>query len=422
MSGNEFMNVTKIAEELGVSKITVEFWLKRFNKWLPHIVEKDEKRYSMKTFDTLLFIAERINAGMLPSEIEKSLKEKFSDNFLNNFNAIDSETDFVENLGDKLSDKDTVSLLRSFLTRFDSNQERIAKAHERRAKAEERKAIAIEKRAEAEEKKAIAMNNIANALQNMKHEVWPGNNENQIKSEAAGAILLDESLMEESFVDDLHEEKHSDIDDLSLLVDIDADEKEIGHKSPAISTDVPFQENHDGLDDLSLLIDPDDVNSSETSDKDTKDIHDDLDDLSILLDEKEKTKSGKTEKDETGNETGKNIDDLSLLIDDTPDDLSLLIDEKEKKDQNNMDNLALLIEDETEEIQDDLKPSVTLEENFDQYKSEIINSIIKLKKEGLSVEDTTQRLNKAGVKTLSGKSRWGIKTIAKIYKFIESVT
>lgn len=402
MSGNKFMKVTEIAEELGVSKITVEFWLKRFNKWLPHIVEKDEKYYSEKTFEKLLFIAERMNAGMLPSVIEESLKKNFSEKSDNSLNINNISTNPVENLKKTLSDGETAQLLQSFVTSFDSNQERIAKAHERRAKAEERKAIAIEKRAEAEEKKAIAMNNIANALQNMKHEVWPGNTENLIKSEAAGAILLDEASTDELPIDD----------------------------SPDISPAVPFRKDHDTLDDLSLLLDPDEINNSETS---NTDINDDLDDLSMLLDENEKTATEKdkneneTENNETGNHTGNNkpennIDDLSLLIDDKPDDLSLLIDEKEKNDQDNMDNLALLIEDETKKIQDNLKPGVTLEENFDQYKSEIINSIIKLKKEGLSVEETTKRLNDAGVITLSGKNRWKVKTIAKIYKFIESVS
>lgn len=432
MSGNKFMNVTEIAEELGASKITVEFWLKRFNKWLPHIIEKNKKLYSMKTFDKFLFIAERINAGKLPSEIEKSLKENFSGKSDNNLDIKNLSTDSVENLQKQLSDGDTAQLLQSFVTSFDSNQERIAKAHERRAEAEERKAIAIEKRAEAEEKKAIAMNNIANAMQNMKHEVWPGNTENLIKNEAAGAILLDEASTdelsdelsiddspsddsltddsltedlsndesgvedsfssehprnqssEESYIDDFHGEKQSDIDDLSLLVDIDADKEKTSHDSSAISPAVPFHDDHATLDDLSMLLDPDEVNNSETS---NTDIHDDLDDLSKLLDENGKTAT-----------------------------------EKEKNDQDNMDNLALLIEDETEKIQDNLKPSVTLEENFDQYKSEIINSIIKLKKEGLSVEETTTRLNNAGVITLSGKNRWGVKTIAKIYKFIESVS
>ncbi len=476
MSGNKFMKVTEIAEELGVSKITVEFWLKRFNKWLPHTLEKNKKLYSMKTFNKFLFIAERINAGMLPSEIEKSLKENFSKKSDNNLDVKNLRTDSVENLQKQLSDGDTAQLLQSFVTSFDSNQERIAKAHERRAEAEERKAIAIEKRAEAEEKKAIAMNNIANALQNMKHEVWPGNTENLIKSETAGAILLDETstdelsdelfiddspsddsltddsltkdlsndesgvedsfssdperneFSEESYIDDFHGEKQSDIDDLSLLVDIDADKEKTSQDSSAISSAVPFHDVHDTLDDLSLLLDPDEVNNSATS---NTNIHDDLDDLSRLLDENEKTatekdKNGKYEsenEDETeNNETGNNIDDLSLLIDDKPDDLSLLIDEKEKDNEDNMDNLALLIEDEAEKIQDNLKPSVTLKENFDQYKSEIINSIIKLKKEGLSVEETTTRLNNAGVITLSGKNRWGVKTIAKIYKFIESVS
>ena len=46
--------------------------------------------------------------------------------------------------------------------------------------------------------------------------------------------------------------------------------------------------------------------------------------------------------------------------------------------------------------------------------------IIELKEQGLSAQQTTDRLNRDGVATLSGKPAWGLKAIEKIYGFIDS--
>ncbi|MCP4113962.1 MAG: hypothetical protein GY737_00905 [Desulfobacteraceae bacterium] len=123
------------------------------------------------------------------------------------------------------------------------------------------------------------------------------------------------------------------------------------------------------------------------------------------------------------------MDDLSLLVaeESAPmDDLSLLVAEESAP----MDDLSLLVAEEPVPMDDlsqlvaeepGIRPTVTPDENFEQYKSEIINIIIRLKNEGLSVEETTRRFNNEGILNLKGKSQWSSKAIAQIYKFIEAV-
>ncbi len=430
MSANKLMKVSELANELGIDKITIEFWLKRFNKWLPHIIEENEKLYPMETFNKLVFIAERMNADMLPSEIENALIKKFNltDNNVRDDKSKIDPTNNGKNTISNLSEKNLAELMKTLINTIGSNQERIAKAHEMRAKAEERKAAAIEKRAEAEIKKAIAMNNIADALQNMKHEVWPCNSENQIKGEIVKAISLDEKQDEEpESVETAYASE--ELDNLALLLDDNLDndlEEENKKTNNKTETEV--------LDDLSLLID-DELETAPiiSKDSDTGIIgsdnpasNDDIDDLSLLLDEEEKLDdlSLLLDEEEKNPKQDEELDNLALLLDDNLDND---LEEENKKTNNKtetLDDLSLLIDGEPEKSGDEfnLQPSVTLEENFDQYKSEVINNIIQLKKAGLSVEETTQRLNKAKVKTFSGKNRWSIKTISKIYKFIESVS
>ncbi|MEA2059703.1 MAG: MerR family transcriptional regulator [Thermodesulfobacteriota bacterium] len=121
--------------------------------------------------------------------------------------------------------------------------------------------------------------------------------------------------------------------------------------------------------------------------------------------------------DVSENRGGDDMDDLSLLIDDAA-------DEPARDHQENMDDLSLLIDDgagHTDVPPRRFKTSVTPENDFKKYKSEIINHIITLKKEGLSIEDTTALFNKEKVKTLSGKDQWSRKAIAKIFTLIDSV-
>ncbi len=458
MSANILMNVSELAKEIDISEITLNFWLKRFSKWLPYIIEKEKKLYSPEILTRLIFIAERMNAKMIPSEIENDLKKKFS---------LDPDKDTMHNsLEDALSlsmehglfSKQNVQIIGSLLQAISSNQERIAKANEKRADVEERKTKAIEKRAEAEEKKAWAMNNIANALQNMKHEVWPLNTENQIAGETARAIALDDSSLEglyskKTYAEKLYPNKGLDnnLDNLSDLVDTDYGAETMD--SRAAMNGVSTIDSHktgstpESIDDLSLLIEkesypPADISSKaknfpleKVAKKDMSRPDDNklnLDDLSALIDVDNTigTKAGDADKP----------DDLSILIDvdtdntmDNPAESDISADSDRTShnfhgntlNNDDLDDLSMLIDDEPENQmpkKSDLLPSVTLEENFNQYKTEIINSIIKLKKEGLGVKETTERFNEAGIKTLSGKSRWSSKTIAKIYKFIESVS
>lgn len=459
MSVNILMNVSELAKEIDVSEMTLNFWLKRFSKWLPYIAEKGKKLYSVETLTRLIFIAERMNAEIIPSKVENDLKEKFGSAPDKNSMYGDSGINTSRTMGHGLFDKENFSLIESLIETIGSNQERIAKAHEKRADVEERKARAIEKRAEAEEKKAWAMNNIANALQNMKHEVWPVNTENQIAGETARTIALDESLVEDQYSKETYAEKlypdeglNNNLDDLSELIDTHDSVRTMDNDTPADGASAigshSAESTTEPIDDLSLLIEKE---------------------LSYSTDMDSKAKSSPSErvgkKDISAPDDNKiDIDDLSALIDiaddaietkaddtDKPDDIPILIDISTDNTINNpaesdisadsartspdfddnplinndLDDLSMLIDDEPEQQKyekSDLMPSVTLEENFNQYKSEIINSIIKLKKDGLGVEETTDRFNEAGIKTLSGKNRWSTKTIAKIYKFIESVS
>ena len=308
MPADDFMTISDFANELNVDTSSVSFWLTRFADCLPGMVDKDKEQYKKETLTDLLFIAEKIHAGVLPSEIANQLRKK----------QMQSNQDpSLEESGEN-----PLALLAPFLEKIAGQQERIASAHEKRAETEARKASAIEKRAEAESRKAAAMNNIANALQHMKHEVFPGSPAGNLINHAAEAVVLD-------------------------------------------------QDN--GTGDISLEID------------DTEAVA--MDDLSLLLDSQEPEPE---QKEASGQP-------------DTPGDA--------------MDDLSLLLE----EKKPDLSTSVTLEEDFKKYKSEIINIIIKLKKEGYSIDETTALFNDEGVKPLSGKSRWSSKAIGQIYKFIDSV-
>ena len=308
MPADDFMTISDFGNELNVDTSSVSFWLTRFADCLPGMVDKDKEQYKKETLTDLLFIAEKIHAGVLPSEIANQLRKK----------QMQSNQDpSLEESGEN-----PLALLAPFLEKIAGQQERIASAHEKRAETEARKASAIEKRAEAESRKAAAMNNIANALQHMKHEVFPGSPAGNLINHAAEAVVLD-------------------------------------------------QDN--GTGDISLEID------------DTEAVA--MDDLSLLLDSQE---PGPEQKEASGQP-------------DTPGDA--------------MDDLSLLLE----EKKPDLSTSVTLEEDFKKYKSEIINIIIKLKKEGYSIDETTALFNDEGVKPLSGKSRWSSKAIGQIYKFIDSV-
>ncbi|HCY83814.1 MAG TPA: hypothetical protein DHV36_01635 [Desulfobacteraceae bacterium] len=227
-----------------------------------------------------------------------------------------------------------------------------------------------------------------------------------------------------SLVDEPEMSPEQDLDDLSLLVDT---------KTPSLEPET--------LDDLSLLVDPpesplesplgagdlDDlsllVDTAPTADAT------DLDDLSLLVDMPEPQA------------TSGDMDDLSLLVQDEPfgtstgaddretttDNLwDLVKDEKKGHDQNMpMDDLSALVDAPEDDEQKkperpSLKPDITPEENLNAYKAAVMKIIIDLKSQGLTPEETTDRLNGDGVATLSGKPKWAQKAIAKIYGYIDS--
>lgn len=244
-----------------------------------------------------------------------------------------------------------------------------------------------------------------------------------------------------------------DMDDLSKLVDSDdhaADDKNDNENDlddlfslVGMDADVPKDVN-ENLDDLSRLIEPE---------RDTR--TGDLDDLSALIEEPEQTQE--------------TMDDLSLLVDDAgkeseqsasgddirTDDLWSLIPDAENSNREiqgqagqsvavpEMDNLSALInivpddslasdtttsedqkiiDDPTESLTDtpSIKPDISPDQDMKKYKAAVMKIIIGLKEQGLSAQQTTDRLNRDDVATLSGKPTWGLKAIEKIYGFIDS--
>ncbi len=440
---NDFLTASELAREMGTGQSTIRFWLNRFSRWLPHIVDQGQKRYTQESLATLLVIAEKIDSGMLPTEIETHLDDR-------DFNA-QKEAENLKKEADSVG-KQSLGLVESLLGTMATLQERMATAQERRAGAEEKKALAMERRAEAEEKKALAMNAIATALKGMEQGVLPGSSPAHAMVDATRAIAMEElsalepdpgmgdlvkdtddlsQLVEDKPgaqdfpettepLDDLSllvEEETAPLDDLSLLV---AEET-----APLDDLSLLVEEEAAPLDDLSLLV------AEETAALDDLSLlvaeeAAPLDDLSLLVAEEA---APLDDLSLLVAEEAAPLDDLSLLVEEEAaplDDLSLLVEEKPVP----LDDLGLLVEEKPIPLDDlgllvteesNIRPTITPEENFEQYKSEIINIIIRLKTEGLSVEETTRRFNSEGILNLKGKSRWSSKAIAQIYKFIEAV-
>ncbi|MFH2060903.1 MAG: hypothetical protein ABIJ59_18680 [Pseudomonadota bacterium] len=407
MAKENLLSVLDIAQQLDTGKATTKFLLKRFKDWIPVTFIEGQPFYPNDAINTLFTIQGKLEMGILPGDIEKELDGKRL------FNGDAKKPNQGSNLFDTLSNnkniqedirlsKEGLQILRSVFTEIGEQQNRIAKAHEKRAEVEERKAIAIEKRAEAEEKKADAMNNIAKALHEMNRLRAPDLVSQQIAHQAASIIVADESDSLSSPYNIHTDNTYTEdilIDDLSLLVEPQT-------KDPIIET-LPE------TDDLSLLLDETVFYDSE------------IDDLSQLLDI---APTNDYPPDDL-------IDDLAKLIDKPVelDDLSALIDPKpELTDVSlDMDNLSLLIdsttepstEPSTEEPTTDSDPitiDISPQEDQGKYKAAVMQVIIGLKTDGLSIEETTKTLNANKVKTLSGKPEWGQKAISQIYKFIDA--
>jgi DNA-binding transcriptional MerR regulator len=393
MTQGKSLSALDIAQELNVGKATVKFLLTRFKKWLPHERSNGMPYYRPESIKMIIKILEYLEAGMLPGEIENCLDELSNSDpdpgFYSSF-TIPQDEDIHIN-------KEGAVLLKTLFSDLNTQQRRIAIAHEKRAAAEERKAVAIEKRAEAEEKKAEAMNNIANALQEMNRLRGGGfeSASHNMVHHAAKALMMDEAD--------------------PILV-----EMEDGHDASSDSFEIQ-KETHEfrlneelGIDDLSLLI--------ENEFQDSKGSPDNLDDLSALIETNVQPVeiddlSALLDKVSSESDTNEDLDDLSRLISlvEVPmDDLSMLIEPVPSP-------LSLPSEEENLTEIKTINIDVSPDDDIEKYKAAIMKVILELKTDGLSAEEATLLLNKNKIRTLSGKPEWSQKAISQIYKFMSIV-
>ncbi|MCK5097976.1 MAG: hypothetical protein KAR45_07720 [Desulfobacteraceae bacterium] len=394
MDTNSFLNISQLSFELDSGEAIIKFLIKRFKKWIPGTDHSGQTFYSQRDLITLILILDKINKGILPSTIEEELTKG---------------TIQVLPLDKDLSPQNNNIDL----------QTRKVKALEKRANAEEKKASAFEKSIEIETLKIKALNNIANAISNF-NTVIPQFSENEQTKNTYRADDLSKLLdKDENIID--NKKTDAQIDDLSRLIDNNLDKKqeievEIDNLASLLDNS---QSDNTELDDLSLLIQDKKLTGINTID---------IDDLSALLDVR--------------SSDNYELDDLSLLLEDkeqnnnTIDDLSMLIKEKESKKEA-IDDLSILLQGEESKKEgiDDLsalidfksnnkpmiqKPDFSPKDDFENYKSEIINIIIDLKNQGSTKEETCERFNQEGILTLSGKPKWSIKTISQIYQLINN--
>ncbi len=400
-----------------MGKATIKFILKRFKNWIPSESSDGQSVYPHHALTMIAIAQEKLDMGILPSQIEKQLEEQI--HVLPNTDA-SSVPETIQN-GDIRLSQDGLQLLKSVFNDIGEQQRKIAKAHEKRANAEERKAVAIEKRAVAEEKKAQAMNNIASALQEMnqiRSTLDPTTQ--QIAHQAVSVIAEDELSFDspndinddhnddlvDDDIDDLINDDHLDnlaslidqddiLDDLSFKDDLtEIDEINFDNIEKIVDTDsIPE------LDDLAELISEDQgIFENELTD----DVIEDLDSLSNLIDEPPIIDM--------------QIDDLSKLIDDQPsetgsssgqlDDLSKLIDavsgsDDKKTIPDGMDNLSDLLENNSTDIgvsvpvkMDDLSLLIETPDNQIQPQDELddlsllIDTNDSLQESGEEISDT----------------------------------
>ena len=409
MTRKKSLSTIDVMQELHSGTVTTKFILKRFSPWLPFDRIDGHHYYSRNTIPILIKIKESLDAGMLPSEIDEELKNPEQ---TNSTTPIDRYFMDQPNTDIQVS-KEGLHLIKSLFNDFEIQQKRVATAQEKRAEAEERKALAMEKRTEAEDKKARAMDNIATALQEMNRNPLQDSQTRDMALLTSQALAENETTPEIPLPDGTKEtslENEAKLDNLYSLID---------QSQPLQAATQGKMADAIEVDDLSRLL------------EDPKSQPDGLDDLSTLIE---------TVSNRTSPETGRQMDDLSVLIDDIAptempqelDNLWLLIESPIPEPQAPMetDDLSLLIEPDALAPMDDLsaliretpslKPDITPEENLKEYKTAIMKTILRLKTEGLSAEESTNRLNQDGVQTITGKSKWSEKAISQIYKFINS--
>nr|WP_320193186.1 MerR family transcriptional regulator [uncultured Desulfobacter sp.] len=240
----------------------------------------------------------------------------------------------------------------------------------------------------------------------------------------------DESLSDSNdHAADDKNDNENDLDDLFSLVDMDAD----------VPKDVT-----ESTDDLSRLIDPEgDTITGDLDDlfaliEKPEQTQETMDDLSLLVNDADKESGQATSGDDI------RTDDLWSLVPDADNSSPKIQAQGEQSvDSSEMDNLSALIDiapddspipDDTtsgdQDIVDDptespldtpsIKPNISPDQDMKKYKAAVMKIIIELKEQGLTAQETTDRLNRDDVATLSGKPTWGLKAIEKIYGFINS--
>lgn len=478
MSGEIFFTTAEIAQQLSVGISTVKLWVKRYSPWLFTDIATGDA-YPEETLETFRIISEYTASGMDMPTIENALteREKIISETVEpaqtdtdtgmSVNATDASVD----TGDDTSETPVVgglnvSGLDTILLQILEQQKKIATAQERRATAEERKAFALESRTEAELLKANVMQELLTEFKSHSTQPTVTSLMERIKGMPGPEPGSSSPGLNYDFADnfsDLPELTESDVEDIKITpptgdapLDKQGEQQEIAKEKaepqPPVSSDNDVSKPADGetsavesvelppqppddMDDLSLLID--DATTLSVDDSDdlsllvgdaAKTPPDDMDDLSLLIDGIQ----GET------TVAPDDMDDLALLIGDAPtgppgdmDDLSLLLEDAGSKPDADMDDLSLLIGNTGEETpaKTDVPsaPDATVTQEKEkvpsaaEHKSMVLSKIIKLKEqEKLSVDETAKRLNDEGVKTLSGKGQWDTKTIAGIFKYIDS--
>lgn len=413
MSDSNVLTLKDIAHRLHIGESTLNVWRNRYREWMPKPQDGAAGLYPASVLEVFRLIAKCTQAGFENQEIERILQSMYGHKSETEYKESQESQGNVNTHEEKTKTndeglKDVLFSLKEMMSGMMSQQARIAEAQERRAAAQERMAFAMESQAENELVKTGVMRELVTVIQDM-----------SVKNSV-------NSLMEH--VKNMPCPSPAELEDFSSNMGFDMDNleelSEFGEeKSEPIS--IPdFDETagafHEEIDDIPDLEEPEDYPDLPVID----DIPDDMDDLTLLLE------PGDTMSVE-------DMDDLSALLEpeDTHiaqdmDDLSLLLEESDNVPQD-MDDLSQLIDDEPEPAkmeapsprvpEPEQKPVKAAAPGDENYKSMILKRIIQMKqKEKLSVEDVTRRFNEEGVKTLSGKDMWDVKTIQGIYKYIDS--
>ncbi|NWH04831.1 hypothetical protein [Desulfobacter latus] len=440
MTRLKLLTIEDLINELDMGKATLKFILHRFSPWLATQVVNDETCYTEQAVTILLKIKKFLDAGMLPEQVEAFLAQDAE-----RLKAPVNEQHPVGNHGIIPVDIASISMFKDMFQVYMQKQDRIALAQEALARVEEKKADAMEKRAAAEEKKADAMTNIALALQEMNQRHGAAPQAMEIAGRAVETMALEESPeIDQSTLDTSFDENEHLFEDRVPMDDQfkDQDHEDIGDIGSSNMDDLSLLVNEtalnpDDLDDLSSLIgsvsDPDSdlknlPEETQSAAPETNNQPSDMDDLSKLID------SDVSSSNSPENDNEDDLDDLFSVVDmdtDVPEDLNEDLDNlsaliNEDNSQATADTRSDDNEDSFEAPTDNLtetpsiKPDISPDQDMKKYKAAVMEIIIKLKEQGLTAQQTTDRLNRDDVATLSGKPTWGLKAIEKIYGFIDS--